>query len=93
MADLASVKVKVQGRVKGIGYRAFVISQARVLGLAGYVRNLPDENAVELEAEGERSRLEQLIARLKAGPPLSRVTKVDVNWSEYAGKYSDFSIR
>lgn len=91
MADLASVKVTVHGRVTGIGFRAFARAQAKALGLTGYARNLPDDS-VEIEAEGERDKLEKLVARLKAGPPLSRVQNADVTWSEYRGIYQDFSI-
>jgi len=48
MADLALVKATVHGRVKGIGFRAFTWEQAKALGLNGYVRNLPDRDAVGL---------------------------------------------
>ena len=92
MADLVLIKATVYGRVKGIGFRAFARAQATSLGLTGFARNLPDENTVEIEAEGERARLEKLIAYLKVGPPLARVERVEVNWSEYTGQYSDFSI-
>jgi len=37
-----SVKGFVSGRVQGVGFRYFVLRQARSLGLRGYVRNLPD---------------------------------------------------
>ena len=93
MADLALVKATVHGRVTGIGFRAFARAEAGTLGLTGFVRNLPDENTVEIEAEGERDRLEKLIAYLKVGPPLARVERVEISWSEYRGRYSDFSIR
>ncbi len=93
MADLASIKATVHGRVTGIGFRAFVRTQAMSLGLTGYARNLPAESTVEIESEGERARLEELIAYLRVGPPLARVERVEVKWSGYAGRYSDFSIR
>ncbi|MBI2850648.1 MAG: acylphosphatase [Chloroflexi bacterium] len=92
MAGLASVKVTVHGRVTGIGFRAFARAQARALGLTGYARNLPGES-VEIEAEGDRDKLEKLVARLRTGSPLARVEKMDVAWSEYSGNYPDFTIR
>ena len=85
--ELASVKVKVQGRVKGIGFRASVRVQARALRLSGYVRNLPDENAVVIEAEGERNKLEELVSYLRVGPSLARVTRVEADWSELSDDY------
>ena len=91
MAELASVKTIVHGRVTGIGFRAFVEMKAQGLGLKGYVRNV--ERAVEMEAEGEKDKLEQLIGFIQAGPRLARVESVDVEWSEYRGQYSDFTVR
>ena len=93
MAQLASVKVTISGRVTGIGFRAFVRMQSAALGLTGYVRNVPGVNNVEVEAEGEKSALEKLIVHLKKGPPLARVEKVELNWSAYKGIYRDFSVR
>jgi len=92
MTDLASVQAKVHGRVQGVYFRAFTVRQARELGLTGYVRNLRDWNTVEVEAEGERNKLERLIDYLKVGPPGARVEKVATTWSEYTGNYSDFSM-
>ncbi len=92
MNDLASVKVKVYGRVQGVLFRAFVAEQASELGLTGYVRNLP-WRAVEVLAEGKRGQLEKLIGYLKVGPPGARVEKVVTNWSEYTGSYTGFRIR
>ena len=93
MSDLAALQVKVYGLVQGVFFRAFVQEQATKLGLTGYVRNLPAEEAVEVWAEGDRAKLEMLIGYLKLGPPRARVTKVITNWSEYTGNYSGFGIR
>jgi acylphosphatase len=92
MSELASLQAIVYGHVQGVFFRAFASGQARELGLTGYVRNLP-RGSVEVKAEGERSRLEELIGRLKTGPPGARVEKVATNWSEYTGNYSSFNIR
>jgi len=93
MTDLASVHAIVYGRVQGVYFRAFGLRKARELGLTGYVRNLPDWNAVEVLAEGERNKLERLIDYLKVGPPGARVERVEANWSEHTGSYSNFSVR
>ncbi len=92
MSELASLQAIVYGHVQGVFFRAFASGQARELGLTGYVRNLP-KGSVEVKAEGERSRLEELIDRLKDGPPGARVEKVATNWSEYTGNYPGFNIR
>ncbi len=92
MADLASLQAIVCGRVHGVFFRAFVSRQARQTGLTGYVRNMPD-GTVEVCAEGERKRLEELVGYLKAGPPEARVEKVEASWSEYTGDYTGFNVR
>ncbi len=93
MVDLASVHVIVYGRVQGVYFRAFTCRHALELSLTGYVRNLPVGEAVEVQAEGERNKLERLIDHLKIGPPGARVERVETNWSEYPGDYPNFAIR
>ena len=92
MSELAALRATVYGRVQGVFFRAFVSGQAGRLGLNGYVRSLPS-GAVELEAEGERAKLEDLLAKLKEGPPRSNVEKVIPVWSAYQHRYSNFNIR
>jgi len=92
MSDLASVQAIVYGYVQGVFFRAFVSRQATGLGVTGYVRNLLG-GMVEVQAEGERNRLEELISYLKVGPPPARVEKVVTKWSEYTGTYSGFKIK
>ena len=93
MADLASVKALVYGRVQGIGFRFFTRERAKRLELTGYVRNLLDGGTVEVAAEGEKDSLENLVAYLRTGPPGARVDRVEVDWSEYTGQYDDFSVQ
>ena len=92
-ADLASVQAVVYGYVQGVFFRAFVSRRATELGLTGCVRNLSDREAVEVHAEGERNKLEQLVGYLRVGPPAAKVDRVVTNWSEYTGSYPNFSIR
>ena len=93
MADLASVKAIVYGRVQGVFFRDFVSKRATELGLTGHVRNLLGKEAVEVQAEGKREQLERLIGYLKIGSPSARVDEVVASWSEYNGSYPRFSIR
>jgi len=92
MTELASLKAIVYGHVQGVFFRAFVSTQAKELGLTGYVHNLPG-GEVEVQAEGERKQLERLIGYLKVGPPTARVSKIVTEWSDYTGNYSGFRIR
>ena len=74
-------------------FRGFAEGHANALGLAGWVRNLPDDRTVEVVAEGPREALEALLARLRQGPPGSFVQGVDVEWSEARGEHQPFSVR
>lgn len=85
------VRALVAGRVQGVGYRFATQLRARELGLAGWVRNLPD-GRVELEAEGSQSAVEVLLdwaARGPAGASVVRLEREPVPVSGGAG----FEIR
>ena len=82
----------VRGRVQGVGFREFTRRHAAALGLAGWVRNRPD-GSVELEAEGPRTALDELVRHLRIGPRLSGVDAVEVNWLSPNGEQGWFSIR
>jgi acylphosphatase len=91
-SDLASLHAVVRGLVQGVYFRVFVRHHAAALGLSGYVRNLPHTGAVEVKAEGERVRLEELLKHLHRGPADARVERVEVVWGEYSGDFHGFII-
>ena len=91
MSNRSAFRAVVYGLVQGVNYRYFVQRNAESLGLTGYVCNL-DDGSVEVFAEGEKDKLAQLIAKLKAGPRAARVERVDVEWLVYSGKYRGFDI-
>ncbi len=91
MAAVKQVHVLVSGRVTGVGFRYFVERVANDLRLTGWVRNLPDER-VEAVAEGEEKALQQFVAKLRQGPPFSRVDDLQADWGPAAGGLSDFRI-
>jgi len=93
MADPASFRATIFGKVQGVGFRFFTARYASKLFLTGYVTNLAEGTSVEVEAEGERDQLKKLVEYLEAGTLGARVERVDINWSEYSGKYPDFSVR
>jgi acylphosphatase len=87
----ARAHVFVNGRVQGVFFRDHTRRWAGSLGITGWVRNLRD-GRVEVLAEGERSKIEDLIARLKEGPPFALVESVDVDWEEDKGEFADFRV-
>ncbi len=85
------VHLVIRGRVQGVGFRYFAAREARRLELCGVVRNRGD-GAVEVEAEGDRPSLEQLVEALRVGPRAAQVTSVDARWSEGAARHRGFEI-
>ncbi len=79
------------GRVQGVGYRQFVYTQARALGLCGTVQNRPD-GSVQTIVVGEPAAVRALAERLREGPPAAMVTKVEL--LPYTGNatWDDFRI-
>ena len=91
MSDVG-VHIVVKGLVQGVGFRYFVSQRAQRLRIAGVVRNLPD-GAVEIEAEGPRSLLEELIREVRIGPRASRVTDVAVGSGSPRHEMTEFRIQ
>ncbi len=86
-----SLHATVEGRVQGVGFRAFVADVANSLGVVGWVRNR-GEDQVEVWAEGPRPVLEKLLTALRRGPSVAYVSSVRESWGEPSGKYSRFSV-
>ncbi len=84
--------ILVQGAVQGIGYRYFVLQQAKKLGIMGWVKNL-DTGDVELEAQGDKKSLEDFVESLKTGHSWASVRQLKVNWLESCKKFDQFVIR
>ncbi len=89
---MTAMEILVEGRVQGVGYRAFVQRRAQEAGLTGYALNLHD-GRVRIRVEGERARLEQLVRDLATGPPLAAVSRVTATEVPYSGRFADFRIR
>jgi len=92
MADRARVHLLVKGRVQGVFFRQSTVDEAERLGVAGWVRNLPD-GRVEVLAEGGRDALEGLVRFCHRGPPAARVEGVEVVWGPYGGDLGPFASR
>ena len=73
-SDIA-VRLLIDGRVQGVGYRQWMAGSARGLGLRGFVRNLSD-GRVEAVIAGAPERIEQLIRRAQRGPKSAWVSNV-----------------
>jgi acylphosphatase len=81
----------VHGDVQGVGFRYFLMREARRLGLAGWVRNR-DDGTVEFLAEGSRADLQRLKQAAERGPSMARVQSVEERWSAAAGNLDGFDL-
>jgi len=77
-------RVVVRGRVQGVGFRMSCAQRARQLELGGSVRNRAD-GTVEAVFEGPAVAVDAMVAWCGAGPPLARVTAVEVHDEDPAG--------
>jgi len=84
-------RVRVEGRVQGVAFRAATREQARAHGLAGWVRNRAD-GSVEAVFEGAPAAVEALLAWCRAGPRLARVARVEIE-DEAPEGLAGFEIR
>lgn len=84
------LQVRVEGRVQGVGYRAWVERTATDIGLQGWVRNRRD-GAVEAVFQGTPDKVEDMIVRCRTGPPAAIVTSISVTEAEIQS-LSDFGI-
>lgn len=91
MAEEEAARVVVRGRVQGVFFRAETRQTARSLGLAGWVRNLPD-GSVEAWFEGDGPSVDRAVEWSRHGPPMSRVDVLEVT-REDPGGLEGFEIR
>jgi acylphosphatase len=88
-----ALHVWVEGRVQGVFFRDSTRKQAIDLGLAGWVRNLPD-GRVEALFVGPEKACEKALAYVSQGPPRAYVTRVLHQWEDDPGEDpSGFEIR
>jgi hydrogenase maturation protein HypF len=74
--EIASVEIRVRGRVQGVGFRPTVWRYAQELGLAGDVRN--DGEGVLIHAQGPQFAIDALIDRIEAAPPpLAKISSIE----------------
>lgn len=86
-----TIRLRVAGRVQGVGYRDFVHGEAEARGLAGWVRNRRD-GTVEAVVSGAAESIDEFIAACWRGPPSSRVADIQIEPAD-ADFPAGFAIR
>jgi acylphosphatase len=85
-------EILVNGLVQGVGYRYFVLREAKRLDLNGFSENLFTGEVLTV-VEGDRAMIEDLISKLKVGPIHAAVKNCRVNWQEMLNEFTTFEIR
>jgi acylphosphatase len=70
-----ALRVRILGRVQGVGFRYWTREQAQSLGISGWVRNEPDGSVTALIA-GAPDAVGAMLERLRQGPAGSRVVEL-----------------
>lgn len=77
MSEVVARHVVITGRVQAVAFRWSTREAARRMGIAGWVRNLPD-GSVEAFVQGETDTVERMLVWLGRGPPPASVEHVEV---------------
>ena len=85
------IRAIVSGRVQGVSFRAATCTEARRLGVVGWVKNR-DDGSVELEAQGPDDMVAALIQWCHQGPPAALVARVAVEEITPTGANHNFDI-
>ena len=89
---MKKVRMNVQGRVQGVGFRYMTKIVADKLGITGTVRN-EDDGSVSIEAIGSEEKINQFIQKVKDSPsPAGRVTYVALQDDPLLEEYTSFNI-
>jgi acylphosphatase len=75
---MQGARVRITGRVQGVGYRAWAIETAARLGLRGWVRNRSN-GSVEVLVIGDEDAVAAMIEACRDGPFAARVTEVQIS--------------
>jgi len=89
--DEMRAHVIIEGRVQGVFFRHHTQKKAFELGVTGWVKNCWD-GSVEAVFEGEKAGVDRIVQWCHRGPAEARVTKVHLEWEDYRGEFTDFTI-
>jgi acylphosphatase len=78
------------GTVQGVGFRYSAQRMARELGLAGWVKNLPD-GRVEMRIEGQEEKIKELIKNVDEHFD-GYIKDKTLNYGSVEGNFKDFTV-
>lgn len=97
---LKQARICIKGDVISVGFRAWSVIQAKKIGVTGWVRNVYDQpeifgvsGGVEAVVQGDEVIVQQMIDKLKQGPPVSLVESVQIVWETPQEQCLTFKIQ
>ena len=87
---LLTRRLRVRGRVQGVGFRDAMRREATALAVSGWVRNRLD-GSVEAVVHGAPPAVEALVRWAHRGPPASLVLHVEE--ADDDGRFRGFDVR
>ncbi len=78
---MTALRLRIAGRVQGVGFRDWLLAEARRHGLAGWVRNRAD-GTVEALLAGDAPAVQAVVSACRLGPPLARVASIEESFAE-----------
>ncbi len=88
---MRAMRLRISGRVQGVGYRAWAMQTAVRLGVRGWVRNRMD-GSVEALVIGDEAAVAAMVEACRRGPRAAMVMDVAVSEAE-ADDSADFAAR
>jgi len=89
--DVKAVRIRIEGRVQGVGFRYSARHEAIRRSLNGWVRNA-DDGSVEIHCQGAAEAVDSMLSWLKEGPPGARVVDLKIRPVSPDASYTSFSI-
>jgi len=74
--QLQTIRLRISGRVQGVGFRDALRREALRLGVTGWVRNLAAGD-VDALAQGDPAAVAALLEWARCGPSAARVERVE----------------
>ena len=86
-----AIKLLIQGKVQGVGYRRWFEQQAIELKLKGYVKNL-QTGEVEALVVGDEQVIQELLQRSMLGPSRAEVSHIIQTQVQPDPNLNDFKV-
>ncbi len=97
---LKQAHIYIKGDVIGIGFRAWTKIQAKINNVNGWVRNVHNKpevfgpgGGVEAVFQAQEESINKMIELVKEGPPVARVTEVEIMWQDAKEMLEGFEIK